>query len=64
LVVSDLGSANGTRVNGARIDRPTLLIDGDEIAVGTTTLCVATDLGGLRREATVMRPRPQRAHAA
>lgn len=33
-LVSDLQSGNGTRVNGERISRPTLLQDGDEIQVG------------------------------
>jgi FHA domain len=32
--VADLGSTNGTFVNGARIDRPTPLSDGDEVRFG------------------------------
>ncbi len=32
--VDDLGSTNGTFVNGARIDRPTPLNDGDEVRFG------------------------------
>jgi DNA-binding winged helix-turn-helix (wHTH) protein len=36
--IEDLGSRNGTRVNGARITAPRLLADGDEIHVGTETL--------------------------
>ena len=32
--VADLGSTNGTFVNGARIDRPTPLEDGDEVRFG------------------------------
>jgi hypothetical protein len=36
-VVVDLGSTNGTRVNGTRVGEH-LLADGDEITVGTTTL--------------------------
>ncbi len=34
LVVSDLGSANGTYVNGRRIRQPTILRDGDEVWIG------------------------------
>lgn len=34
----DSGSSNGSRVNGRRITMPTLLADGDEIAIGNTTL--------------------------
>ena len=32
--VADLGSTNGTFVNGVRIDRPTPLADGDEVRFG------------------------------
>lgn len=39
-VISDLGSANGTRVNEQRITTPTLLRPGDSIRVGQTTLQV------------------------
>jgi transcriptional regulator with GAF, ATPase, and Fis domain len=42
-LVADLGSQNGTYVNGQRIDRPTPLNEGDEIAVGDTLLLVADD---------------------
>ena len=34
LIVSDLGSSNGTFVNGRRIRQPTILRDGDEIWIG------------------------------
>ncbi len=34
----DLGSANGTTLNGVRIDAPTFLKDGDTIGVGQTLL--------------------------
>jgi hypothetical protein len=37
VVVVDLGSTNGTRVNGVRV-KEQLLKDGDEIEVGTTTV--------------------------
>lgn len=34
LAISDLGSATGTWVNGARIDRLTLIGDGDDLRIG------------------------------
>ncbi len=34
LVIEDLGSTNGTYVNGKKIDRPTQLNDGDEVRLG------------------------------
>ena len=40
LVVEDLGSTNGTYVNGTRIDRPTHLMLGDTLTVGRVTLTV------------------------
>lgn len=42
LTIEDLGSANGTFVNGRRIDDPQPLHAGDTIAVGQTTLEVTT----------------------
>ena len=44
LLVEDLGSTNGTWVNGVRIPAPTLLAPGDEVAVGASVLRVRTDL--------------------
>jgi class 3 adenylate cyclase len=38
VVVTDLGSTNGTFVNGERVQGPTTLRDGAEIRVGTHTL--------------------------
>jgi DNA-binding NtrC family response regulator/pSer/pThr/pTyr-binding forkhead associated (FHA) protein len=42
-MIEDLGSQNGTFVNGERIDRPTPLAEGDEIALGDTLLLVSDD---------------------
>jgi FHA domain-containing protein len=36
--VHDLGSTNGTFVNGARVDRPRKLVDGDVVRIGETEL--------------------------
>src|SRR3954452_15156593 len=40
LMVEDLGSPNGTFVNGNRISSPTPLRPGDQLRVGQTTLGV------------------------
>src|SRR4051794_29639043 len=42
LVVHDLDSHNGTLVNGVRIDQPTLVDTGDEVALGTSTIRVVS----------------------
>jgi FHA domain len=38
ILVEDLGSTNGTLVNGRRIDAPQILSPGDRIRVGATTM--------------------------
>jgi pSer/pThr/pTyr-binding forkhead associated (FHA) protein/tRNA A-37 threonylcarbamoyl transferase component Bud32 len=43
--VEDLGSTNGTIVNGHRIDKPELLYPGDTIEVGATKLVVQVTAG-------------------
>ncbi len=40
IVVEDLGSRNGTRVNGTRIEGPTRVASGDEIAIGPLLVIV------------------------
>jgi pSer/pThr/pTyr-binding forkhead associated (FHA) protein len=40
FVVTDLGSRNGVYVNGRRIDAPTLLQSGDEVAFGSQSNAV------------------------
>ena len=44
-VVTDLGSSNGTFVNGTRIDDPTRLREGDSLQMGATVLEVRTARG-------------------
>src|SRR6266581_3944253 len=65
LEVEDLGSLNGTRVNGVRIHGAATLTDGDLIEVGDTQIlvqsaAVASDATVARppAEATVARPAP------
>lgn len=36
--VNDLGSTNGTYVNGVKVDRPRKLVDGDVVRAGETEL--------------------------
>ena len=64
-MIEDLGSSNGTFVNGRRIDGPTALHQGDTIRVGTTTMTVeceadhgATVLHGVDPEVTRVRQVP------
>lgn len=42
VILTDLGSRNGTFVNGQRADAPATLADGDEILVGPARLVVRT----------------------
>lgn len=49
LEVEDLGSLNGTWVNGERISHPTRLAPGDVIKVGTTRIEVLAVAGGSPR---------------
>jgi hypothetical protein len=46
LVVRDLGSINGTFVNGERIEEPTLLFEDDLLRVGPVTMRVFPDVAG------------------
>src|SRR3954469_3094251 len=51
LLVEDLGSTNGTFVNGSRISAATPLKPGDQVRVGQTTMTVeggAVDAGATR----------------
>jgi two-component system, NtrC family, response regulator AtoC len=49
IVVEDLGSRNGTRVNGTRIEGPTRVATGDEIGVGPATAVVGVSTRLRRR---------------
>jgi pSer/pThr/pTyr-binding forkhead associated (FHA) protein len=43
VTIEDLGSKNGTYVRGQRLSAPTVLLDGDDILIGTTRLIFGTD---------------------
>jgi pSer/pThr/pTyr-binding forkhead associated (FHA) protein len=51
LEVRDLGSRNGTTVNGKKITRTTNVSDGDEIGIGRSRLKVSSLAPGARRRA-------------
>src|SRR5947208_2057655 len=44
LLIEDLGSTNGTEVNGDQISEPTALSPGDRIKLGTSELEVLGDV--------------------
>jgi pSer/pThr/pTyr-binding forkhead associated (FHA) protein len=64
VVIEDLGSANGTWVNGEQIDSPCRVEEGDLIQVGDTTLALLTEDDEVDEdrltpsEPTVIRPPP------
>ncbi len=64
LVVADLGSTNGTTVNGTRISSPTELRAGDRVTLGSVTITVvaagrtAPRTMPVAQEATPAAPRP------
>ncbi len=64
LTISDLGSTNGTKVNGALISEPTRLGDGDVIGVGADALeVVVVDPASRRASDSTRRRRPEDAEA-
>ncbi|HEY7795271.1 MAG TPA: DHA2 family efflux MFS transporter permease subunit [Gaiellaceae bacterium] len=58
LEVTDLGSVNGTYVNGERVHEATLLADGDTFSLGQTTIRAEIPEAAPRAAATVAAPRP------
>jgi pSer/pThr/pTyr-binding forkhead associated (FHA) protein len=60
LLLEDLGSTNGTFVNGTAIAAPTLLGPGDEVALGGTTLKVVIPSPEAPPPPRQERPRPER----
>lgn len=57
LLVRDVGSRNGTWVNGSRISKPCVLTLGDELRIGSTSLRLEGTDGG-RTSPAVDRPGP------
>ena len=45
LMIRDLGSTNGTRVNQVRIEQPTELVSGDLVTIGSVTFRVDCGAG-------------------
>ena len=63
IVIEDLGSTNGTFVNGWPIEQPTALIAGTVVAVGQSELQVLSPEHAVfepTRERTPPSPRPSR----
>jgi len=58
VVVEDMGSTNGTFVNGRRISGPTVLAPGDEIELGATLVRLGGGEQKTRLRATAPRARP------
>jgi pSer/pThr/pTyr-binding forkhead associated (FHA) protein/tRNA A-37 threonylcarbamoyl transferase component Bud32 len=56
LAIEDLGSANGTFVNGERVGERRSLVTGDSISVGTTTLEVVGSERAAERPSPATRP--------
>lgn len=53
LIIEDLDSRNGTRVNGVTIAGPTRIKTGDEITIGSTSILVGVTSRGVRETARV-----------
>jgi len=51
--VGDLGSSNGTFVNGRRIERPVTLTPGDTLRIGTSTLRIEPEVSAAATGAAV-----------
>ena len=53
ILISDLGSTNGTFVNGERIDQPRTLRDGDEVRIGAVVWRLRAPAGATRLAGTM-----------
>ncbi|MGE0395170.1 MAG: sigma 54-interacting transcriptional regulator [Kofleriaceae bacterium] len=52
IIVEDLGSRNGTRVNGTKIEAITRIVHGDEVSVGPI-IAIVNITSGLRRSTPI-----------
>lgn len=64
LIVEDLGSRNGTFVNGQRIDQPVSLRPGDDVVFGACGLRVGLFSEELRSEGYATQPIEKRVEAS
>ena len=64
LTIEDLGSANGTFVNGSAVSEPRALKVGDSVRVGTTTLELTDSRQASEGAAAAAAPAPQAAPPA
>jgi pSer/pThr/pTyr-binding forkhead associated (FHA) protein len=55
ILLTDLGGAGGTRVNGKKIEKPQLLMPGDVVAIGDTRLRLHMET--VHDQGTIVRPR-------
>ena len=53
ILINDLGSTNGTFVNGERIDQPRALRDGDEVRIGAVVWRLRAPAGATRLAGTI-----------
>src|SRR5688500_1826988 len=53
ILINDLGSTNGTFVNGERIDQPRSLRDGDEVRIGAVVWRLRAPAGATRIAGTM-----------
>jgi phosphoserine phosphatase RsbU/P len=60
FLVEDMGSGNGTFVNGSKIDGPKSIKHGDRIKLGPVLLRFEDNLGGEQRPVPASRPTPSR----
>lgn len=61
LVLSDLGSRNGTKVNGVRV-REARLYGGELVTIGGTTIGIETDRATAANSESTMPPPPPSSH--
>jgi predicted component of type VI protein secretion system len=59
FAVTDLGSSNGTYVNGTEIHGDVVLADGDRITVGEHEVTFSSAQGGLPRDGAIKRARAE-----
>jgi pSer/pThr/pTyr-binding forkhead associated (FHA) protein len=64
VVVEDLGSSNGTRINGERISGQSQIKDGDLIQIGDYDLALQSDAAAAAAAGATMPPRSRPAPAA